>query len=128
MQSTVAFTNFFWYMTSQGFALSDLVFAWDWGSDGYGGFSTEDQLRILAIGQSVYFVTLVIVQMGNLMATRKRSLPYGYTPTRTRIQSAAMRPTMTTTQHPNSADSDVPATYNTSRGHGSGDQRVRGCH
>ncbi len=126
LESTAAFLNYFWFMTSQGFRVSDLIFAWDWGEEGFGGFTADEQVRvlcvdstscsrlrlctveycavgasaatgtsqsdldyvdhcdmeqnaILATGQSVYFITLVLCQLGNLLSTRRRRLPYGYT-------------------------------------------------
>ena len=46
LESTAAFINYFWYMTSQGFSMSDLVFAWAWGEEGYAGFTIDQQVRL----------------------------------------------------------------------------------
>jgi hypothetical protein len=67
-------------MSTQGFHLGDLVFAWKWGTEGHAGKSVEEQQRALASGQSVFFITLVVAQLGNLISIRKRRLPYFYTP------------------------------------------------
>ena len=38
------------------------------------------QAEILAVGQSAFFVTLVVCQLGNLLSTRRRRMPYFYKP------------------------------------------------
>jgi len=79
-QSLAAWINWMWYMTTQGFQLNAMFFAWGWGNDGYGGQSAANQAIILQNAQSVFFVTLVVIQAGNLLSTRRRNMPYFYTP------------------------------------------------
>eukprot|EP01137_Pigoraptor_chileana_P008589 Opistho-2@55635 len=53
----------------------DLILAFDrWGVDGYAGLTSDEQATANATGRCVFFVTLVIMQFGNLMATRTRKL------------------------------------------------------
>jgi hypothetical protein len=73
-------TSCFRCMSALGFSPSDLVFAWEWGEEGYAGKTNAEQLAALAVGQSAFFITLVICQLGNLLSTRRRRLPYFYTP------------------------------------------------
>lgn len=74
LESLVAFCMFFWYMSSYvGFAPGDLIFAYDqWGNDGYLGHSAQEMTDSLKVGQSVFFVTLVIMQFGNALSIRTR--------------------------------------------------------
>lgn len=55
---------FFLYMyQATGIPLGGLFLAYEnYGSDGYYGVSADDQSNALVVGQSVYFVTLVVLQ------------------------------------------------------------------
>ncbi|KAF5133337.1 Potassium-transporting ATPase alpha chain 2 [Metarhizium anisopliae] len=65
---------FFYYWKEAGIPVSSLFFAFEKYTDGFYGY-TEDQLtHFNAVGQSVYFVTLVILQWGNILAVRNRRL------------------------------------------------------
>jgi sodium/potassium-transporting ATPase subunit alpha len=54
-----------------------LVFAWGWGTDGYAGLSVGEQTHHLQVAQSVFFVTLVTCQLGNLLSLQTRKIPFG---------------------------------------------------
>eukprot|EP01097_Dermamoeba_algensis_P002438 TRINITY_DN1964_c0_g1_i1.p1 TRINITY_DN1964_c0_g1~~TRINITY_DN1964_c0_g1_i1.p1 ORF type:complete len:1106 (-),score=300.09 TRINITY_DN1964_c0_g1_i1:113-3430(-) len=77
IESLAGFTMFFWYMSAYGgFGISDLFFLYDKYTDGYGG-KTQDQLNdLLWTAQTIFFVALVSVQLGNLMCTRTRTLSF----------------------------------------------------
>lgn len=52
-----------------GYSPSQLVLAWTWGS-------TSDQINAINAGSSVFFVTIVVCQLGNYMNVRRRMSPY----------------------------------------------------
>lgn len=65
------FGMFFLYWKTQGFGFYDLMFVYDqWGSN-YSG-SADDLATLLATSQSVFYVTMIIMQLGNILATRNR--------------------------------------------------------
>lgn len=71
MESTCAMAMAFWYLQRQGLFFSDLVLAYG----GYQGSVSSDQYNEdIYVAQSIYFFTLVIMQWGNLLATRTRRL------------------------------------------------------
>lgn len=72
-----AFFNFFYYWSTKGIHISNLFFAWDWGKEGYLGLTIDQQEDYLATAQSIYFMTLVICQLGNLISLQTRNLPFG---------------------------------------------------
>ena len=71
-----AHAMFFLYMyQATGIPLGGLFLAYEnYGSDGYYGVSADDQSNALVVGQSVYFVTLVVMQWFNLLTTRNKRL------------------------------------------------------
>jgi sodium/potassium-transporting ATPase subunit alpha len=75
LESIGCFSMYFAYMYMYGgFTPLNLIFAFDKWKDGWHG-KTQNQLEELAYrGQSVYFVSLVVMQMFNLLATRTRRL------------------------------------------------------
>ncbi|KAF8714477.1 cation transport ATPase (P-type) family, partial [Rhizoctonia solani] len=66
LESLCAMSMSFWYLQRNGVPFSDLVL-------GFGDWPTLDEEK-LDKAQSVYFFTLVIMQWGNLLATRSRKL------------------------------------------------------
>ncbi|KAG9084053.1 hypothetical protein FRC06_004255 [Ceratobasidium sp. 370] len=66
IESLCAMSMSFWYLQRNGVPFSDLVL-------GFGNWPTLDAEK-LSKAQSVYFITLVIMQWGNLLATRTRKL------------------------------------------------------
>ncbi|KAF8754621.1 cation transport ATPase (P-type) family [Rhizoctonia solani] len=66
LESLCAMSMSFWYLQRNGVPFSDLVL-------GFGNWPTLDEEK-LDKAQSVYFFTLVIMQWGNLLATRSRKL------------------------------------------------------
>ncbi|EUC60331.1 sodium/potassium-transporting ATPase subunit alpha [Rhizoctonia solani AG-3 Rhs1AP] len=66
LESLCAMSMSFWYLERNGVPFSDLAL-------GFGNWPTLDAEK-LNKAQSVYFFTLVIMQWGNLLATRSRKL------------------------------------------------------
>ncbi|KAJ3360016.1 hypothetical protein GGF32_008814 [Allomyces javanicus] len=92
IQSTIAHGMFFLYMTREwGLVPGDLFFAFDQYTDGFGGLSQADLDKANAGGQCVYFATLLLLQFGNLQATRlRRSSMLHHPPTRNPVLFIAM--------------------------------------
>jgi len=68
---TAASINYFWYCYDQGLPFMGVFWAWNWG-DGWYGFTIDQLNEIVHVGQSIFFVSLVIMQFGNCMAVRTR--------------------------------------------------------
>jgi len=70
MESLAAFTMFGWHMSRSGYTTSQwlLVFN-EWDS------SDSNLQEVVYEGQCVFFVTLVVCQIGNLFTTRTRRVP-----------------------------------------------------
>ncbi|KAI6294292.1 hypothetical protein MCOR33_008536 [Pyricularia grisea] len=75
METTIAHSMFFLYMWRYaGMPVHELFFLYEGFGEGYRGY-TQDQLNgFVATGQSVYFVTLVMLQWGNILAVRNRRM------------------------------------------------------
>lgn len=75
MEAFSAHAMFFLYMWRHaGIPFSDLIFAFEKYSSGFHGY-TEDQLNhFTSVGQCVYFVTLVIMQWGNVLSVRSKRM------------------------------------------------------
>lgn len=71
-----AHSMFFFYMyTAAGIPPKGMFFAFaKYSQDGYYGHSLNDLNKFLSTGQCVYFVTLVILQVGNLFSVRNKRL------------------------------------------------------
>jgi len=77
VNSLAAFGMFFYYMSSEaGIPPQDLFFAYDKFSDGFHGYTQDELNEILWTGQTIYFVTLVISNFGNLLGVRTRRLSF----------------------------------------------------
>jgi sodium/potassium-transporting ATPase subunit alpha len=76
-ETVAAMVMYFYYMgVYAGIPGTSLLFAFNQFNDGYYGLSGSELLNHLYTAQSIYFVTLVIVQCGNLFATRTRRLSF----------------------------------------------------
>ena len=75
-----AFLCQFWYYQSKGLHPNCLFFAWNWGvddpytcsADSTVSVSLADQLAFTSTAQSIYFVSLIIVNWFQMFATRTR--------------------------------------------------------
>jgi len=77
IESFAAFFFFFLYMSKYGgISPGQLVFAFDKWQDGYLGKSIDELNNLQFTGQTIYFITLVIMQFGNLHATRSRFMSF----------------------------------------------------
>ncbi|KAJ2112936.1 hypothetical protein IW146_004242, partial [Coemansia sp. RSA 922] len=76
MEALFAHIIFFVYMYWHGgFTPGELFLAFDkWTLGGFGGKDQATLNALLSTGQSVYFLSLVIIQWGNMFATRTRRL------------------------------------------------------
>ena len=75
METLIAHSMFFlYYWRHAGIPVSALFLAFEKYQAGFYGY-TEDQLNAFNVtGQSVYFVTLVILQLGNILSIRNKRL------------------------------------------------------
>lgn len=75
METICAHAMFFVYMWRHAkIPLHALFFAFEKYSDGFYGYTTEELIHFNTVGQSVYFVTLVILQWGNILSVRNKRL------------------------------------------------------
>jgi sodium/potassium-transporting ATPase subunit alpha len=75
LETLSAFFCFCWYWTDQGYPVHDLFLQYSYfGTTGPDLKNTEPQLLAahLAVSQSIYYVSLVILQFFNLFSTRTR--------------------------------------------------------
>jgi len=94
LETIFAFTNFSWFMKRNGFQLSDWMLTFNtWNVSGDNGVN-----EILLTGQSVFFMTLVILQIGNLLTTRTRRIPI--IPVPARFNKVSTRPSLRDNKEP----------------------------
>jgi len=71
IESIAAFYIFFLFWSRNGVQPGDLVFAWDFSDpNGYAGISADELVNLTNQSQSIFFVTLVVCQLGNLLSAR----------------------------------------------------------
>jgi sodium/potassium-transporting ATPase subunit alpha len=64
---TMFFIYFYWFAN---LAPTDLFFAFDAWSDGYKGYTIDELNEFVFTGQSIYFISLVMIQIGQVLTTR----------------------------------------------------------
>ncbi|GAB7355779.1 hypothetical protein MBLNU459_g6461t1 [Dothideomycetes sp. NU459] len=75
METLCAHSMFFLYMWRHArIPIGDLFFAFEKYSDGFHGYSEAELVYFNTVGQGVYFVTLVLMQWGNLLSVRNKKL------------------------------------------------------
>ncbi|KAH8196769.1 hypothetical protein TruAng_009061 [Truncatella angustata] len=75
METCIAHAMFFLYLWKYaGMPISELFFLFEGYSEGYRGYTQAELTNFNNVGQCVYFVTLVILQWGNILAVRNRRL------------------------------------------------------
>ncbi|KAJ5628181.1 hypothetical protein N7490_010409 [Penicillium lividum] len=75
METISAHAMFFLYMyKAAGIPFHDLIFAFENYSDGFHGYSQDELDHFNYVGQGVYFVTLVIMQWGNILSVRSKRM------------------------------------------------------
>ncbi|EON67490.1 Na+/K+-exchanging ATPase alpha subunit [Coniosporium apollinis CBS 100218] len=73
METICAHAMFFFYMQKHaGIPFHALIFAFEKYSDGFYGYTQAELVYFNTVGQSVYFVTLVILQLGNILSMRNK--------------------------------------------------------
>ncbi|KAK5995377.1 Sodium/potassium-transporting ATPase subunit alpha-2 [Cladobotryum mycophilum] len=74
-ETICAHSMFFLYMWRHaGIPAKQLFFVFERYSDGFHGYTQAELNHFVAVGQCVYFVTLVILQWGNILSVRNRRL------------------------------------------------------
>lgn len=75
METICAHSMFFLYMYKKaGIPFHELVFLFEGYTDGFHGYTQDELVHFNTVGQCVYFVTLVILQWGNIMSIRNKRL------------------------------------------------------
>jgi sodium/potassium-transporting ATPase subunit alpha len=74
IESLSSFLVFFHYLSAQGIPSSGVWLAFDRWQDGYYGKSQEELNELVFTGQSIFFLSLVITQFGNLLSSRTRRM------------------------------------------------------
>lgn len=75
METVCAHSMFFLYMWKYAkIPVSSLFLAFEKYSDGYYGYTQDELTHFNQVGQCVYFVTLVILQWGNILSVRNKRL------------------------------------------------------
>lgn len=75
LETIAAHSMFFLYMWRYAkIPVSDLFFLYEKWTDGYRGYTQAELTNFNNTGQCVYFVTLVFLQWGNILAVRNRRL------------------------------------------------------
>ncbi|KAI9653318.1 MAG: hypothetical protein M1821_007642 [Bathelium mastoideum] len=75
METVCAHSMFFFYMYKKaGIPFHELVFLFEGYSDGFHGYAADELTHFNVVGQCVYFVTLVILQWGNILSVRNKRL------------------------------------------------------
>lgn len=75
METITAHSMFFFYMWKYaGMPINELFFLFAGYDEGYRGYTKAELKQFTNTGQCVYFVTLVFLQWGNILAVRNRRL------------------------------------------------------
>ncbi|CAI7619905.1 unnamed protein product [Penicillium bialowiezense] len=75
MEAFSAHAMFFLYMWRHaGIPFSDLIFAFEKYGEGFHGYTADELNHFTSVGQCVYFVTLVIMQWGNVLSVRSKRM------------------------------------------------------
>jgi len=75
METLCAHSMFFYYMYKHaGIPFHALVFAFEKYSDGFYSYTEDELTHFNVVGQSVYFITLVILQWANILSIRNKRL------------------------------------------------------
>ncbi|KAH9930428.1 calcium ATPase transmembrane domain M-containing protein [Epithele typhae] len=62
----------FLWMKQNGLGFYDVFFVFNKWQDGYKGFTIDELNHLVAVGQCIYYVTMVFMQYGGLLAVRNR--------------------------------------------------------
>lgn len=70
MEVICAHAMFFWFWAQKGVPISGMFFAFSNFGDGFYGYTAAELNAFLSTGQSILFVTLVVLQISNLNSVR----------------------------------------------------------
>ncbi|EED16394.1 Na/K ATPase alpha 1 subunit, putative [Talaromyces stipitatus ATCC 10500] len=75
METICAHAMFFLYFQKHaGIPFHALIFAFEGYSDGFYGYTADELTYFNTVGQSVYFITLLFLQWGNILSVRNKRL------------------------------------------------------
>ncbi|KAJ5935937.1 hypothetical protein N7454_005235 [Penicillium verhagenii] len=75
METVCAYSMYFlYYWRHAGIPASALFFAFEKYADGFYGYTEAELTQFNVVGQSVYFICLVILQWGNILSVRNKRL------------------------------------------------------
>ncbi|CDO77112.1 hypothetical protein BN946_scf184592.g8 [Trametes cinnabarina] len=67
-----AMSMWFLYMDQQGLGFYDVILVYNKWAEGYKGYSLDQLTHFVSVGQCIYYVTMVFMQYGGLLAVRNR--------------------------------------------------------
>ncbi|KAI0687168.1 calcium ATPase transmembrane domain M-containing protein [Cytidiella melzeri] len=67
-----AMSMWFLYMSQQRLYFHDVILVYDKWADGWQGYSLDQLTHFVSVGQCIYYVTIVFMQYGGLLAARNR--------------------------------------------------------
>ncbi|KAI0777815.1 calcium ATPase transmembrane domain M-containing protein [Trametes elegans] len=67
-----AMAMWFLFMSQQGLGFYDVILVYNKWQDGYKGFTIDQLTHFVNVGQCIYYVSLVFMQYGDLLAVRNR--------------------------------------------------------
>jgi sodium/potassium-transporting ATPase subunit alpha len=67
-----AMSMWFLYMSEQGLRFYDVILVYNRWEDGFKGFTIAQLTHFVAVGQCIYYITMVFMQYGGLLSIRNR--------------------------------------------------------
>ncbi|KAF8805194.1 calcium ATPase [Phlegmacium glaucopus] len=67
-----AMSMWFLYMSEQGLPFHDVILVFNKWGEGWQGFTADQLAHFVAVGQCIYYITIVFLQYGGLLAVRNR--------------------------------------------------------
>jgi len=67
-----AMSMWFLYMSEQGLRFYDVILVYNKWEDGFHGFTIAQLTNFVAVGQCIYYITMVFMQYGGLLSVRNR--------------------------------------------------------
>ncbi|KAF8888462.1 calcium ATPase transmembrane domain M-containing protein [Gymnopilus junonius] len=67
-----AMSMWFLYMSEQGLRFHDVILVYNKWEDGFQGFTIDQLTHFVAVGQCIYYITMVFMQYGGLLSVRNR--------------------------------------------------------
>jgi len=67
-----AMSMWFLYMSQQGLRFYDVILVYNKWTEGYKGFTADELAHFVSTGQCIYYITMLFMQYGGLLAVRNR--------------------------------------------------------